>query len=133
MALEASSGPQNGEQVDWDAPLSLNSPMGVYNSSAADSPAAPAPDRRIAQDALSLAEDAAAVRHGKCEPLNPPESPILLHVSGYHIVHCLSCVHPVSGVPLTLLHDSKTLACQFSCGRGGSANSSAAPGRPAAT
>ena len=68
MAPEASSGPQ---KVDWDAPLSLNSPMGVYGSSAADSPAAPAPDRRIAQDALSLAEDAAAVRHGKCEPQNP--------------------------------------------------------------
>ena len=104
MATEASSGPQNREQVDWDAPLSLNSPMGVYGSSAADSPAAPAPDRRIAQDALSLAEDAAGVRHGKCEPQNP-DCLFKLLVSGYLSVHFLPCVHPISEVPLTLLHD----------------------------
>ena len=31
---------------------------------------AAAPDQRIAQDALSLAEDASAVRQGKCELLS---------------------------------------------------------------
>ena len=60
LALEASSGSQSKEEVDWDAPLSMDAPAGAAAGAAA-------PDQRIAQDALSLAEDASAVRQGKCK------------------------------------------------------------------
>ncbi len=71
-ALEASSGSQDQDQVDWDAPLSTNAPgsnlPGTSSaSSGASAAAVVAPSRRMAQDALSLAEDAASVRHGKGE------------------------------------------------------------------
>jgi hypothetical protein len=76
--------------------------MGVANSSAADSPAEPAPDRRIAQDALSLAEDAAAVRHGRREPLSP-RCQILLRVSDHQGLHFLRCVATISEEPDALI------------------------------
>ena len=62
LALEASPGSQSKEEVDWNAPLGGNIPAGV-------SALAAAPEQRIAQHALSLAEDATAVRQGKCELL----------------------------------------------------------------
>ena len=71
MALEASSGSQDKEEVDWDAPLSMNAPSSTvrraHDSPSVSSTTAGVASKRIAQDALSLAEDAAAVRHGKCK------------------------------------------------------------------
>lgn len=71
MALEASSGSQDKEEVDWDAPLSMNVPSSTerraHDSPSVSSTAAGVTSKHIAQDALSLAEDAAAVRHGKCK------------------------------------------------------------------
>ena len=73
VALGASSSGLGEEQVDWEAPLSMNAPGSTFTGASATSDASsaaagPVPSRRVATDALSLAEDAAAVRHGKCEP-----------------------------------------------------------------
>ena len=72
MALEASSGSQDEQHVDWDAPLSINAPGStttgaVATSDGSSAAAVTAPSRRIAQDAMSLAADETGVRHGKCE------------------------------------------------------------------